>query len=388
MLKVNKNCLLVCNALLCALFLLVPSFLKAQDMIYTLDEKIIYGIIQSVDKKVSYTQPENPGGPSYSVKSKKVAFIVYENGNLDIIGKRGIRSIPFSHPSHDILLTLDRKMLPMDSLKNYGDEVRGVSLAEPSHPKMRFRKDFVIAKWDRYKSLNTYAPFEKVRDVLFSAPMVGQVYPIPLEESTSGSRPTVGKDPVLVQDTPPMTIPPDQLEEKTDAEEMPFDQKDFEVRATAKVKRLQNYFEIISNRSSPIRVAENAILEALVLFVADTSFVQVSSVNKPNAKPKNKYIRQYLEDLKSFYYDKVEIQWIDVYFVSKLVKNPQGDYEGIVSFVQVFKGYRDGRAIYQDKTKKNIRILLKRYEKFENGIGEELWDVLLSDISVESTERL
>ena len=70
------------------------------------------------------------------------------------------------------------------------------------------------------------------------------------------------------------------------------------------------------------------------------------------------------------------------------MKIPCGEYEGVVSFVQVFEGYRDGRAVYRDKTTKNIRIILKRYEKFENGIGEELWDVLLSDISVESTERI
>ncbi|MEM9717903.1 MAG: hypothetical protein AAGA10_01560 [Bacteroidota bacterium] len=386
MFKVNSNLLLFCTAFLCTL---TPILLRGQDMIYTLDEKILYGTVKSVGKKIGYTQPENPNGPIYTLKAKKVAFIVYQDGNLDVIGKKSVRNIPFAHSGYDILLTLDKRMVPMDSLRNNGNEVSGVSLADPSHPETKFRKDFVVAKWDRYKSLNTYAPFEKVRDVLFEATSVGAVYPIPKEKdpSLSQGRQTVDEPKPIPESTNVRPTVP-KMETSSTEEELPFDQKEFEGKATAKVKRLQNYFQIISNKKSPVRVAENAVLEALVLFVSDTSFVQVSSVNKPNIKPKQVYIRQYLENLKAFLYDRVEIKWIDVYFVSKLVKNPGGDYEGVVSFVQVFEGYRDGRAVYRDKTTKNIRIILKRYEKFENGIGEELWDVLLSDISVESTERI
>ena len=165
-----------------------------------------------------------------------------------------------------------------------------------------------------------------------------------------------------------------------------IDEEEFKRKAVAKVGRLTQYISLISDKETAISRADKAINEALILFVSDTCVVQVSSLKKPKAKPREEFIRRYLQNLKSLLYDKVEIEWADINYVSDLKKDPGGNYWGMVSFLQRFKGFKDGKVAYSDRVTKNVKVWFKSYEKFTEGMAESLWDVLLSDIMVEQTE--
>jgi hypothetical protein len=91
--------------------------------------------------------------------------------------------------------------------------------------------------------------------------------------------------------------------------------------------------------------------------------------------------------IKVIQYDKVEIEWTNVQYVSKLRKGPDGNYYGVISFEQVFKGYSgDNQLQYSDVTRKNIEVILKTYDKYVDGKAVPTWDVFLSEIKVISTK--
>jgi len=74
--------------------------------------------------------------------------------------------------------------------------------------------------------------------------------------------------------------------------------------------------------------------------------------------------------------------------VSDLKPGPDGNFYGVVSFEQVFRGYRDGKLVYSDITRKNATVVLKTYQKSVEGTTRSIWDVLLSDVGVISTKSL
>ena len=63
-----------------------------------------------------------------------------------------------------------------------------------------------------------------------------------------------------------------------------------------------------------------------------------------------------------------------------------GNYYGTVSFEQVFRGFIDGRIVYEDLTKKSATVVLKAYEQNKEGSTTDAWDVMLSDIGVKYTK--
>ncbi|MEP6750492.1 MAG: hypothetical protein ABJB86_22335, partial [Bacteroidota bacterium] len=99
-------------------------------------------------------------------------------------------------------------------------------------------------------------------------------------------------------------------------------------------------------------------------------------------------IRAYLKAIKLYNYDKVEIEWTKLQYVSNLKKAPDGNYYGTISFEQVFRGYLDGKVVYEDLTVKTGEVILKSYEKMVNGVSQDEWEVLLGDISVKTTKSL
>jgi hypothetical protein len=83
----------------------------------------------------------------------------------------------------------------------------------------------------------------------------------------------------------------------------------------------------------------------------------------------------------------VEIEWTNVQYVSKLRKGPDGNYYGIITFEQTFKGYSgDNQLQYSDVTRKNIEVVLKTYNRNVEGKSVPTWDVFLSEIKVISTK--
>ena len=161
---------------------------------------------------------------------------------------------------------------------------------------------------------------------------------------------------------------------------------EFEKKALQKTNQLNIYLKVICDRSADYEEINKAIDQSMGLFVDENAMIETSSVNRNDVKRYK--VRNYLSHIKLIKYDKIEIEWTNVQYVSDLKQGPDGNYYGVVSFEQVFRGYRDGKLIYEDVTRKNTNVVLKTYEKNIDGNTKSLWDVLLSDIGVISTKSL
>ncbi len=158
----------------------------------------------------------------------------------------------------------------------------------------------------------------------------------------------------------------------------------YKAKSLQKVEDLGSYIKIIGDKTTEWMEANKAIELATELFI-DGSEVEVSSVNTPDKKRSS--VPQYLNRLKLLKYDKVEVSWSKIQYVSDLRKGMDGNYYGVITFEQSFTGFIDNRVIYGDKTDKNIEIVLTTYGKSSGGIIEETWDVLLGNIGVVETRR-
>ena len=359
-----------------------PSGANGQDRIFTLDGDIIHCEISAIDeKRLSYTYLNNSSGPDILMKLKEIAFVVFEAQNLNVFEGKNPYDIPFTQDGYDLLLLNTKQFMPVDSVVFQGHGVKAVSLSNSSPRPVSFDQSEVLAKWDRYGEFIPYASLEIVRNALLEAQPV-MANSIPSKKEDTGSLPTFGGN------EPPPTNPEDspfRSESSLDNIVFHIDEEIFKQKALAKVKRLSELILVISDKSISRMDLSKAINQALVLFVHDTTNVQVSSLNRPQDL-KSFYIRQYLPRLNELKYDKVEITWSDINYVSKIRKDSFGRYWGLVSFVQRFRGFKDGRVMYSDKVKKTVTVFFKSYKKFSNGLGEDQWDVLLSDIMVEHTE--
>jgi hypothetical protein len=153
--------------------------------------------------------------------------------------------------------------------------------------------------------------------------------------------------------------------------------------ALEKVRDLSKYVSIIGSKETPWSEANRVIDRAEELFMQGSE-VGVSSLTR---KEVNYYqVRQYFERLMRLNYNKVEIEWYNIEYVSDLQRQPDGTYVGVITIFQKFKGYdKEGRLIYQDTTKKDITVYVKRKETQIGGKLIGFWDVLLGDIRVKET---
>ena len=161
-------------------------------------------------------------------------------------------------------------------------------------------------------------------------------------------------------------------------------QKEFEEKAVKKTKDLNSYLKILCTKSYGYEEHNKALDQALKLFINEDATVEVSSVTNNDIRPYK--IRQYLLRIKSLNYDRVEVEWTNVQYVDQLKKGVDGNYYGTVSFEQVFRGFIDGRIVYEDLTKKSATVVLKAYEQNKEGSTTDAWDVMLSDIGVKYTK--
>jgi hypothetical protein len=159
--------------------------------------------------------------------------------------------------------------------------------------------------------------------------------------------------------------------------------ENFQVLAVKKAKEFNTYIEIIASKENSISDDENAINLACKLFISDTVTIQVSNCpSSGNATIVNRTLIDYLRRLSTLRYDKVTIEWIEVAMVKDLKKGLDGNYYGIISFVQKFTAVK-GEYTYTDIVTKNMDIVLKPYKK-ANELGEDemKWDVYLSNVNI------
>ncbi len=155
--------------------------------------------------------------------------------------------------------------------------------------------------------------------------------------------------------------------------------------ALEKARDLSKYISIIGSKETPWSEANRVIDRAEELFMAGSE-IGVSSLFKPEINYFN--VREYFERLMRLNYSKVEIEWYNIEYMSDLQKQPDGTYVGIITIFQKFKGFdAEGRLVYQDTTKKDITVYVKRKETQIGGRLIGFWDVLLGDMRVKETSK-
>jgi hypothetical protein len=158
----------------------------------------------------------------------------------------------------------------------------------------------------------------------------------------------------------------------------------YTVKAKKKVDDLGFMLTIICDKSTDPLDANTAIDNAVKLFIDEDASVQVSNIRDTTYRSKFK-IREYLRRVKALKYDRVEIEWTSIQYVSDLRLGDDGNFHGVISYEQKFKGIRDGMIIYEDMTKKNTLVVVKPQSIEYDGKSFICWDVFLSDIEVTQT---
>lgn len=155
--------------------------------------------------------------------------------------------------------------------------------------------------------------------------------------------------------------------------------------ALEKVRDLSKYISLIGDKKTEYSEATRVIDRAVELFM-DGSEVGVSTLNSPDVAYYP--VKTYLERLMRLNYSKVDVEWYKIEYVSDLEKQPDGTYVGVITIFQKFSGYdKEGGLVYQDVTKKDITVYVKRKETQIAGRLIGFWDVLLGDIRVKETAK-
>ncbi len=156
--------------------------------------------------------------------------------------------------------------------------------------------------------------------------------------------------------------------------------------ALEKVRDLSKYISIIGDKTTPWSDAQRVIERACELFM-DGAEIGVSSINRPD-QVNNYKIREYFDRLMQLNYSKVVIDWYKIQYVSDLERQPDGTFVGVITVYQKFQGYdKEKGLVYEDTTKKDITIYVKRKETQIGGRLIGFWDVMLGDIRVKETSK-
>ena len=167
-------------------------------------------------------------------------------------------------------------------------------------------------------------------------------------------------------------------------DELSFERKQaIDSLALEKVRDLSKYIKIAGSKETPFSEANRVIDRAEELFMSDAE-IGVSSLSSNQITYYR--VRKYFEHLMRLNYDRVEIEWYNIEYVSDLQRQPDGTYVGVITIFQTFRGYNaEGNLEYKDTTKKDITIYVKRKETQIGGRTIGFWDVLLGDMRVKET---
>ena len=155
--------------------------------------------------------------------------------------------------------------------------------------------------------------------------------------------------------------------------------------ALEKVKDLSKYIAIIGNKETQFSEANRVMDRAVELF-AEGAEMGVSSINSKEIAYYQ--VRRYFERLMALNYDKVNITWYDIQYVSDLERQPDGRYVGVITIYQRFEGTSIETGLnYKDTTKKDITIYVEKKQTQIAGRTIEFWDVMLGDVRVTETSK-
>lgn len=166
-------------------------------------------------------------------------------------------------------------------------------------------------------------------------------------------------------------------------------------RAAEKVGQMCDYIEFMANPQNNFKTRNYYRTMALNLFINKGEpyeedgrkkkgvLMEVTSVN--NKTSRHRLIKEYFTGLINLNYEKVTISTTEVsdIEVSKLKRIAENQYVCTCYFEQVFCGYREGRPVYRDVTRKKVKCYVFK-EQTEDG---EEYMVMLGDVTAMSTKR-
>ena len=179
------------------------------------------------------------------------------------------------------------------------------------------------------------------------------------------------------------------------------EREDIEQRIIEKINDFISYLpEIAAKSSRPMeerKLAQKYIEKALDLFIGkgydymcidqagnernhDAVKMQTTSRGIPNPP---RYMRSYLPRLMALKYQKVEIDTCSAVRIDKHIHDAgNGQYTATASFIQSFRGWRDGRMVINDKDIKQVTVYIER-KVVETPEGEDVfWIIRLGDIRI------
>lgn len=376
-----------------SLFLLVAGPLWAQgqlqDKIYLVNETSI-GNIEIVDINKRKVKVRNQAGKELAFKVKEILMAFNENGNYVTFPNspqqlNSFLSSKKEDAEADLIVTLSGQMIPARIRRGSGSEINYHDLAkdEPDNHIPATEIAAIIYKEGNHK---LFASPSRVSEVL--AQLDGKVTDArqasynkaekpavnPFSTDTSGSRGRAEQHEKALQAASGNDV---NLEAS-----VAIDPEIYSRKALQKTADLGTYLAIISDRSNSMAEASKAVELAVKLFIDENAQVEVSSKDG-----RDRYkVRAYLNRLKLLKYDKVEISWTDISYVSDLKKGIDGNYYGVITLQQRFKGFIDNEVVYGDLTEKNIEVMMVPYQKETDGEQQQKWDVFLSDVGVVVTK--
>ncbi len=376
---------------ICAAFyamLLFSGRLVAQDVIYpSTGDPVLCKIVSIEGNKIKYSIPKNPG-PAYIMDASDALMAFNGNGNVvtfptnnDADGAR-FMSAP-ANKKKDILVTVDNEVIECQSLSVGKKDVKfKKEEGKKAKEEKLDRENVAVILYKNGKHEFGVNPMQAVVPLKMAKIKIDQMTGVSATTLTTN---VATEKPVEKGTEMGNTPEPDDVIAFPGG---PAEFEQFRQKAIGKVEEFGGYIAAIVNPKTPSDQANKNIELAFTLFVNEDVRVEVSNVNTGS---KNKYkIKDYLRrlKLKGADYQEVDVSYADIGYATDFTKGPDGNYYGVVSFVQTFKGLIDGKVAYGDVTQRNVTVILKLMEKQMEGQGKKIWDVFLADVGIIETRKL
>jgi len=382
-LQVNKGAL----PILIVLFATCSQiFAQSQEVLFFPDSRSTR--IKSMDISsdlVKYQVANDQLGQFYNILKSDIMMAFYPLGTYHVYSdaNKDLLSVAYAAATNnkiDKLVTKDKKVIPA--------EIADINMGKVTYKDLKTSSQATINTSDLYIILykdGKYQMYTSADEVAKALLVVGDEIRGMDNSISTGNFQNVSLNTTTTTTGSNTSNTSTNSEETILEEGLPAVRKEeFEEKALAKTKELEDYLRLIANKNTKFQKANEAIDAAVKLFIDEDRVMEVSSKARTVV---NKYrIRTYFEKLKLLKYDDVRVSWSDISYVSNIRKGEDGNYYGIVTLQQKFEGFIDGSLAYTDVTKKNMTVILKTYDKYVVGEKQTLWDVYLGDIGVVQTD--
>lgn len=332
----------------------------AQDMVYLSNEPVQQGkVLDKGSKFITFKSFAGTDTAPVSIDKSKLLLIVYEDGTFDVYpestasgsNQKEITSTVASRTT-DWIITR-KNILQVNIAHSAPDVITYSDAANAGGQPATIQKAEVLAVFYKNGRFNFYTAAAEIAAALRSN--------LNKASSVNNKR-------------------NDSEKESGEGKPLQANQEEFSKRALDNVALLQNYLNLICRKDIKKDAIKIAIDETCELFV-DGAQIEVSRIGSTD-KFRNP-VREYLKRLSMLPYDKVEILWYAVNYVSKWRRD--GDkYWATIAFQQEFTAYQDGQVKFRELVKRDMEVLVQTYIKIDNKTGEmvQKLEVLFGDMRV------